>query len=351
MKIINIFKKIEEDEGHVFIPNQLYEQKTPISIKDENGDFVKVNSMILKVDESIKITFNDNTFISMAKKHLIKTLDGLMFVDELKIDNIIYNVNGNKTIKGIDDIGIQNIYDLAIDNKSHLYQDHMGFVHHNTYTVLNEITKMLGPEGDKWILVKGRSSPLGLYSALFLNRDKLIVFDDIDSIFGNKDTVNMLKSAVDSYDKRVISWLSPITVDVSRLGKEDIQKLYDDIDAKLRDDPTNAKIKYPNTFEFTGRVIFISNIHESKMDKAIKSRSFVIDITLKSTDVFNRMKSILKEILPDVTLSEKEIVLDFLKNKSKVGEKDDVNLRTLINGIKCKQSGSSRWQHLAEFYA
>jgi len=219
-----------------------------------------------------------------------------------------------------------------------------------TYTVTTEIEKLLGPQGDKWTLVKGKTSPLGLYSALFLNRDKLIVFDDVDSVFKNKDTVNMLKAALDSYDKRVISWISPITVDVSRLDPESVQKLYDDIEEKLETDPLNAKIKYPNTFEFTGRVIFISNIHESKMDKAIKSRSFVIDITLKAKDVFNRMASIINEILPNVALSEKERVLKFLKEKSQTGEKD-VDIRTLINGIKCKQSGSTRWEHLAEFYA
>lgn len=219
-----------------------------------------------------------------------------------------------------------------------------------TFTVTTEITKMLGPQGDKWTIVKGKTSPLGLYSSLFLNRDKLIVFDDIDSVFDNKDTINMLKASVDSYDKRVISWISPRTVDVSRLSPELVQKLHDDIDEKLETDPLNAKIKYPNTFEFTGRIIFISNIHESKMDKAIKSRSFVIDITLKAKDVFNRMKSIINEILPDVALTEKERVLNFLKEKSQAGEKD-VDIRTLINGIKCKQSGSQRWEHLAEYYA
>ena len=350
MKIVDIFKKIEKEEGHIFIPNQLYKQNTLISIKDENGNMVKVNSMILKIDESLKITFNDNTFIGIAKKHLIKILDGLIFADELKVNDIVYNINGNKIIKKIDDIGVQNIYDLAIDTENHLYQDHLGFIHHNTYTVVKEIEKMLGPQGDKWVLIKGKSSPLGLYSSLFVNRDKLIVFDDIDSIFGNKDTINMLKASVDSYDTRVISWISPITVDVSKLDAEQKQELYDQIETKLSTDPENAKIKYPNSFGFTGRVIFISNISEDKMDSAIKSRSFVIDITLKAKDVFNRMASILKNILPDVDLNTKETVLDFLREKH---EQNDitVDIRTLINGVKCKLSGSDRWQHLAEFYA
>jgi len=219
-----------------------------------------------------------------------------------------------------------------------------------TYTVTKEVTNMLGPKGDKWILVKGKTSPLGLYSTLFLNRDKLIVFDDIDSVFANKDTVNMIKAAVDSYDERVISWISPITVDISKLDDESVQKLYDDIEEKLETDPTNSKIKYPNQFPFTGRVIFISNIHESKMDAAIKSRSFVIDITLQAKDVFNRMESILPELMPESSMKDKQVVLDFLKEKHEKTNKA-VDIRTLINGVKCKESGSSRWEHLAEYYA
>lgn len=46
---------------------------------------------------------------------------------------------------------------------------------------------------------------MGLYMALFINRDKLIVFDDCDSVFGNIDSVNILKAALDSYDTRMVS--------------------------------------------------------------------------------------------------------------------------------------------------
>lgn len=216
-----------------------------------------------------------------------------------------------------------------------------------TYTVTSEIEKMLGPKGKKWVLIKGRSSPMGLYSSLFLNRDKLIVFDDIDSVFANADTINMLKAALDSYDERTISWISPKTINVSKLSNEQKQDLYNDIEETLTTDPTNSKIKYPNSFEFTGSIIFVSNINESKMDKAIKSRSFVIDITLKAKDIFNRMESILNEIMPNSNIANKKKVLDFLKDS----KKEEINIRTLINGIKCKESGSKRWEHLTKFYA
>lgn len=218
-----------------------------------------------------------------------------------------------------------------------------------TFAVQKRVKEILGPEGDKWIFMKGKSSPLGLYSTLFIHRNDLIVFDDMDSVFANKDTVNMLKSALDSYDERRISWISPITINVAKLTPAQKEELYISIEDKLSTDPANSKIKYPSQFEFTGRIIFISNIHESKMDKAIKSRSFVIDITLKAQDVFKRMESILKDIAPEANIKEKRIVLDFLKAEKVGGQQ--TNMRTLINAIKCKQSGSSRWQHLAKHYA
>ena len=345
MKIIDIFKKIEKEENHTFIPNQSYNQKTSISIPDENGEMGKVDSMILKRDDSVKLYFNDGTILGTAKKHLIKTPKGLEYSDMLSIGDIVYNKNGNKTISNIKDIGIQDIYDLSIDTKEHLYTDHLGFVHHNTYSITKILNTMLGSEGAKWVHVKGKLSPLGMYQTFFLNRDKLIVFDDADSVFANADTVNMLKAALDSYDKRTISWISPVTVDVSRLDDEQVQELYDGIETKLSEDPANAKIKYPNRFDFTGQVIFISNIHANKIDSAVKSRSLTIDITLSSQSVIKRIRSIIQHVGGDLKLDEKEEVLDYLGEEYK----GELNIRSFVLGCRCKQSGSSNWQRLIRY--
>lgn len=217
-----------------------------------------------------------------------------------------------------------------------------------TFTVQKRLTKILGSKGDNWIMVKGKSSPMGLYMSLFLNRDKLIVFDDMDSIFSNKDTINIIKAAVDSYDEREISWISPTTQNLSGLDQYQLKMKFAEIeDAFTTGNPDAGKneLKLPSQFVFTGRVIFISNIHESKMDTAIKSRSFVIDITLRAEDVIRRMESILKEISPGTDMNVKMEVLRYLKEES-ASMGDRINLRTLINGIKCKLSGSSRWKHL-----
>jgi hypothetical protein len=214
-----------------------------------------------------------------------------------------------------------------------------------TYTVTQVLERALGPEGQSWVHIKGKLSPLGMYRAFFVNRGKLIVFDDADSVFQNQDTINMLKAALDSYDRRTISWFSPMTVDVSRLGEEEINDLYNKIEEMLETDPANTKIKYPNRFDFTGQVIFISNLPASKVDSAVKSRSLTIDITLKRDDVVKHLHSILPNIGGDAPLEQKMEVLYHLKDHYK----GELNIRSFILGIRCKQSGSDNWTRLIQY--
>lgn len=218
-----------------------------------------------------------------------------------------------------------------------------------TYNVTNRVKGILGSEGEKWKHIKGKLSPVGMYQTFFLNRDKLIIFDDADSVFANQDTVNMLKAALDSYDTRTISWISPTTVDVSKMEPGDLMSFFQEIENDLMTDPT-GKIKFPNAFEFTGRVIFISNIHQSKIDSAVKSRSFVIDITLKAADVFKRMESILEYIGGDSSMADKHEVLDYLKENVAAMADKEVNMRTFILAMRIKNSGTSRWKDMVVRY-
>jgi len=196
-----------------------------------------------------------------------------------------------------------------------------------TYTVTKLAKELLGPEGQKWIMYKGKVTTFALYKTFFAHRDKLIVFDDADSVFDNQDSVNILKNALDSYDTRTLTYSSKgVTVDVTRMTPEMRDDVVSSADEALESGDEKG-LKLPSRFEFTGRVIFISNIHESKMDSAIKSRSFVIDVTLKASDVIKRMESILPKIGGDTPIEEKKEVLDFLKEQSE-GSTREVNMRT-----------------------
>ena len=214
-----------------------------------------------------------------------------------------------------------------------------------TFEVTKVLKSALGPEGKHWVHIKGKLSPVGMYRTFFINRDKLIVFDDSDSVFSNQDTNNMLKAALDSYDKRTLSWISPQTIDISKLSTEDIEDLYDDIEQKLEDDPGQMGIRYPNKFDFTGQVIFISNLSSGKIDSAVKSRSLTIDITLNRESVVKRIQSIIEKIGGDLPLNEKQEVLDYLDEKYQ----NELNIRSFVLGCRCKQSGSTNWKRLIQY--
>ena len=108
--------------------------------------------------------------------------------------------------------------------------------------LVKETLKQMGlRESYEFVHFKGRTTAAGLYITLYQNSDKIVIFDDCDSVFKDEDAVNLLKAALDSYDTRRISYISS-------------KPLKDEYGEPL-----------PAHFEFTGKVIFISNINQSWM--------------------------------------------------------------------------------------
>jgi len=189
----------------------------------------------------------------------------------------------------------------------------LGKTHSVTKTIeQNELETM------DYVFFKGYSTARGLYNTLYDNNGKLIVFDDCDSVLDDKVAVNILKSALDSYDKRTISWMS-------KVGKND---------------------EYPQHFDFTGRIIFISNKSKDKIDEAILTRSLTVDLTMTPDDKVTRMESILGNILPEYDMTDKIAALEFLRSV-----KDDVNLnmRMLIMVTKMCVQYPDTWKNLATY--
>ena len=88
----------------------------------------------------------------------------------------------------------------------------------------------------KYEVVKGAMSAIGLYKKLYEFQDKkcILVFDDCDSVLLDDLSLNILKAALDSGKKRMICW----NTDSRLLRSEGV----------------------PNSFEFRGGAIFITNI-------------------------------------------------------------------------------------------
>ena len=186
-----------------------------------------------------------------------------------------------------------------------------------THTV-NQTIKALEIPDTNWITFKGYSTARGLYNTLFDHNGKLIIFDDCDSVLEDKVAQNILKSALDSYETRQISWMA-------KMSKSE---------------------EYPNQFNFTGRIIFISNKDKSKIDGALLSRSLTVDLSMTPQEKIDRMAFILETILPEFDLQVKSDALSFLDGNK---DKTNLNIRTLIIVSKIRKQFPDTWKNLAEY--
>jgi hypothetical protein len=166
-------------------------------------------------------------------------------------------------------------------------------------------------------VLKGFTTPLGLYRTLSENRHSLLIFDDCDSAFQDETAINLLKAVLDSTDRRIVSWNS--------------SRLPDDLDPE---------------FEFKGRIIFISNVPLNKFDDTIISRSYVIDLQLSREEIVDRIEQLKLKIAP-CTPAEAEQVMEFFKEFQ--DNLVDLNLRTYLKVLKLKLSGSPKWKEMSEY--
>lgn len=190
-----------------------------------------------------------------------------------------------------------------------------------SHTIMGALEKRGWQEGEQYVVVKGYATPKALYGTLWEHRDKTIIFDDCDSVLKDAVSLNLLKGALDSYDKRTISWL---------------QKGF--IDDKL-----------PNSFEFQGNIIFISNMSSDKLDQAVKSRSITIDLSMTLKDKIERMNYILPSVMPSYPMDMKQAALDFMAQHADIAK--EFNMRTLQKVIKVLHAygDNPEWKDAAKY--
>ena len=179
-----------------------------------------------------------------------------------------------------------------------------------THLVKQTLADMGLDESTDFVHFKGRATPAGLFITLYENSDKIIVLDDCDSVFKDDDAVNILKGALDSYDSRKISYITS---------------------KPLKDTDGN---ELPRHFEFTGRIIFISNIEQSKLDEAIRSRSFVADIDMTQDQMFTRIEQLMPKMESRIPLAAKEQALQLMKELNVEFSGLDINLRSFIKAAR-----------------
>lgn len=187
-------------------------------------------------------------------------------------------------------------------------------------------------------VVKGAMSGIGLFATLYKYSDpkNVIVLDDCD-IWQDQDALNILKGALDSGKTRRISWNKD-----SRI---------------LRDEGI------PNTFNFHGSVIFITNMNiTDKKSKniqphlaALQSRAHYLDLTIDSErDKMIRVKQVHRDATETGGLfadyyfesGEDQQILDFMwDNSDKLRE---VSIRCALKIADLVKISPKNWQNLAK---
>lgn len=184
-------------------------------------------------------------------------------------------------------------------------------------------------------VVKGSATPIGLYQTLYKYSDKncVLVFDDCDSILLDDVALNLLKGALDSGKKRKISWLSESGV----LRREGI----------------------PDSFNFNGTVIFITNLKFDKMKSqklrdhldALQSRCHYLDLTLDTMrDKILRIRQIANDgqLFEEYDFDEEtqEEIIDFMTHNS--NRLREMSLRMAIKIADLRKSFPLKWKAMSE---
>ncbi len=184
---------------------------------------------------------------------------------------------------------------------------------------MNLVEDKKGKQGFTW--VAGHIAPTGVYTAMHDRQEGgVLVLDDVD-IWSGETMMELCKAALDSYGQRVISWNSS-WADNNGL---------------------------PRKFDFKGQVIFITNKMEHEMPQPLVDRSWLVPVVLTTTEVFERMNTILPNMYPGVDINIKRGVLKHLKETHANG--DAVTFRTLDRAIRLRMGAPKEWKELLTVFS
>ena len=198
----------------------------------------------------------------------------------------------------------------------------------------HDLIATLGEKAPRYEVVKGAMSAIGLYCKLYnyADKDNVLVFDDCDSVLLDDLSLNILKAALDSKKNRRIHW----NTDSFKLRNEGV----------------------PDSFEFKGSAIFITNIKFDNVKskklrdhlEALESRCHYIDLTIDTErEKMLRIKQITGDgMLDEYALPEGTVddIVDFVDvNKKRLRE---LSLRTVLKVADLAKAFPDKWEAMAE---
>jgi len=209
---------------------------------------------------------------------------------------------------------------------------------HTVETTLHETLDMLGKltgQGRMYEIISGGISAAVLYEKLWEYREEsqVLVFDDCDGVLYDEDSLNVLKAALDSKKTRRISWNTRSL----HLERKDI----------------------PNSFEYKGGVIFITNVKFDQVKsarignhlEAIVSRCHYMDIGIDSArEKLLHISNVVERsnMLGNYGFDaeQKAEVLDYVKDNSKLLR--ELSLRMVLKIADLRKAMPNNWQRFVE---
>ena len=191
-----------------------------------------------------------------------------------------------------------------------------------TFTAEKELDALGLVDNRDYFKNTGSISAAGLYRLLYKYRNQIVFFDDSDNVFGDQESRNILKAATDTKKirKMVYSKRSSDVVEPDEYTDEEMEK----------------QGLIPRYFEFTGKIIFISNLKPDKLDPdgALRTRAFLVNIDPTEEEIYDFMEKIVDKMPLDdgmyLDSKDRKYVVKLLREGK---SKQSANLRKLSRGL------------------
>lgn len=175
-----------------------------------------------------------------------------------------------------------------------------------------------------------KGATLGLaatYDLLYKNRKRLLVLDDFDTPLSNPDTVNLLKSITDTYEKRLLS-----------LPKEKIMSAAGKVE----------RSESPDKFEYKGQLIIITNLTKDKIEPALLSRAPAFEVKYDGKEIIKALDDLLVYVNPSVSMDIKQEVYDYIMLLYKNDPKINITFRAVKSAIDARTGAPHAWKEMTK---
>jgi hypothetical protein len=254
-----------------------------------------------------------------------------------------------------------------------------------TFNVMRVISQLGLVEGRDFLKKKGSMTAATLFRMLIEQANGMIILDDCDSIWDEKDGVNMLKGALDTEDIREIDNDKTGAINTAVMTFEERVEYTNRLSRCLRrkPDPTDADYfeqfipgkvlrqlkkaagndddedvgedgepmgssnsviadgiiefvcspsRYPNKIVFNGRMIFISNLNQDELDSAVTSRAFLQHLEFSDLEMLDYIEKIQNNMdASHISPEEKAEVIAYIREVWTTGKLNrTVNFRLIL---------------------